>query len=146
MYGVPKEREGTISESIGRSKDNIRKWAVGRGARGELRPAITHYKILATIGGVEGKGSTEDDTFSYVEAQPKTGRTHQLRVHFRSLNHPIVADTLYASGREKVLGFDRLALHARAIKFVLPGGKDIEVVAPYPADFENARKAFELGG
>ncbi len=145
LYGVPKERKGTISEAIGRSKENVRKWTVGRGARGEMREAITHYEILATIGGIEGKGSTEEGVFSYVEAKPKTGRTHQLRVHFRSLNHPIIADTLYASGREKALGFERLALHARAIEFTLPSGKVITVTAPYPADFETARNTFGLG-
>lgn len=145
LYGVPKERNGIITEAIGRSKENIRKWTVGRGARGEMREAITQYEILATIGGVEGKGSTEDSVFSYVEAKPKTGRTHQLRVHFRSLNHPIIADNLYASGREKALGFERLALHARAIEFMLPSEKTIAVTAPYPGDFESARTAFGLG-
>jgi 23S rRNA pseudouridine1911/1915/1917 synthase len=142
LYGVPKEREGTITESIGRARTDVRKWAVGRGARGELREAITGYTILATIGGVEGKGSTDAGTFSYVEAKPKTGRTHQLRVHFKSINHPIVADALYAEGREKELGFDRLALHARAIMFQTPDGITREITAPFPEDFEIARSKF----
>jgi 23S rRNA-/tRNA-specific pseudouridylate synthase len=144
LYGVPKEREGTISEEIGRARLDVRKWAVGRGARGEMRPAITQYKILATIGATEGKGNTADDSFSYVEAKPRTGRTHQLRVHFKSLNHPIIADNLYANGREKALGFERLALHARAIEFTLPNGKQLTVTAPYPSDFEGARASFGL--
>ncbi len=144
LYGVPKERIGVINEPIGRARQDIRRWAVGRGARGELRDARTRYKILATIGGVEGKGSTADDTFSYVEAEPETGRTHQLRVHFRSINHPIVADVLYAERREAALGFTRLALHARAIAFTLPNGKPITATAPYPPDFIEARTRFEL--
>jgi 23S rRNA pseudouridine1911/1915/1917 synthase len=144
LYGIPKEREGTISESIGRARADIRKWAVGRGARGELRPAITAYKILATIGGTEGKGSTEEGAFSYAEAYPKTGRTHQLRVHFKSLNHPIISDPIYAEGKSAALGFTRLALHARTLEFRLPDGKQIAVSAPYPNDFENARSLFGL--
>lgn len=144
LYGVPKEREGVINEAIGRARLDIRRWAVGRGARGELRPATTRYKVLATIGGVEGKGSTADDTFTYMEAYPETGRTHQLRVHFRSINHPIVADVLYAERREAALGFTRLALHAHAISFTLPDGTQKKITAPYPEDFQNARTQFGL--
>ena len=144
LYGVPKEREGTISEAISRAREDIRKWAVGRGARGTTREAITAYTILATIGGVEGKGSTAPDAFSYVEAKPKTGRTHQLRVHFKSLNHPIICDNLYAEGREKALGFERLALHAQSILFKTPDGMAHEVTAPFNQDFEKARALFGL--
>jgi 23S rRNA pseudouridine1911/1915/1917 synthase len=144
LYGVPKEREGIITEPIGRARADVRMWAVGRGARGDLREATTRYKILADIGGIEGKGSTEADVFSYVEAKPETGRTHQLRVHFKSLNHPIIADPLYASGRTGGLGFTRLALHAREIEFQLPNGKRLTVTSPYPSDFQSARALFGL--
>ena len=144
LYGVPKEREGIINEPIGRSRGDIRKWGVGRGARGEMREAVTAYTVLGSIGGTDGKGSTEDGVYSYVEARPKTGRTHQLRVHFKSLNHPIIGDTLYAEGREEALGFSRLALHARSVKFTLPNGKQKTVTAPFPEDFARAREQFGL--
>ena len=144
LFGVPKERSGRITEGIGRSRGDIRKWTTSRGARGEMREAITEYSVLATIGGHEGKGSTDEGTYTYVEAKPETGRTHQLRVHFKHINHPIVGDSLYGGGRGFALGFERLALHARAISFVLPDGIHKDIEAPFPADFENARIAFGL--
>ena len=144
LLGVPKEREGVITAPIGRARDDVRKWTVGRGARGELREAITQYKVLADIGGTEGKGSTEDGVYSYVEAKPETGRTHQLRVHFKSLNHPIISDALYAPGRDTALGFARMALHAREIVFAIPTGEVISIAAPYPDDFKAARSEFGL--
>jgi 23S rRNA-/tRNA-specific pseudouridylate synthase len=81
------------------------------------------------------KGSTEIGTYTYIEAMPKTGRTHQIRVHFRHLNHPVICDTLYATGREEALGFKRLALHAYKITFKKFSGEDITVEAPLPEDF-----------
>jgi 23S rRNA pseudouridine1911/1915/1917 synthase len=141
-YGAIKNTEGIIDTPIGRSSGDIRKWAVARGARGELREAVTEYTVLAKIGLPEGKegGSTEPGTFSYIEARPKTGRTHQIRVHMRSINHPIICDTLYASGREAALGFSRLALHARSLTLTLSNGKKETFIAPFPADFLAAQK------
>lgn len=140
-YGAIKNNEGVIEGSIGRSTSDIRKWAVGKGTRGELREAVTEYRVLARIGLKNGKegGSTEAGTFSYIEAQPKTGRTHQIRVHLRSINHPILCDSLYAPHREGGLGFSRLALHAHSLTIPLPGGKSQTFEAPFPEDFQNAR-------
>ncbi len=141
-YGAIKNSEGVIDTPIGRSSGDIRKWAVARGARGELREAVTEYTVLARLGLPEGKerGSTEPGTYSYIEARPKTGRTHQIRVHMRSINHPIICDALYAPGREGGLGFSRLALHARSLTLTLPNGTEQTFTAPFPADFIEARK------
>lgn len=133
VYGEMKDDEGVIDRPIGRSKKDFRQWSAQRGARGTMREAITHYKVIARNGG-----------FSFVEVMPKTGRTHQIRVHFKAVNYPIVADSLYAPKKEKALGFERLALHAYSIEFKLPDGKKIKVVAPYPEDFENAIHMFDV--
>lgn len=127
VWGEMKDDEGIINRPIGRSKRDFRQWSAQRGARGVMREAITHYKVVTKNGG-----------FSFVEVMPKTGRTHQIRVHFKAINHPIVCDSLYASKKEKALGFERLALHSRSIEFGLLGGKQIKVEAPYPEDFEKA--------
>ena len=139
-YGAIKNDEGVISEPIGRSGGDIRKWTTGRGARGMMRDAITEYRVIKRIGLKEGAamGSTEEGTFTYVKLFPKTGRTHQIRVHLKHLNHPIVSDPIYAPNRDKALGFERLALHARAISFDLLSGERIKVEAPFPTDFQNA--------
>jgi len=142
VYGWPKEDTETIDMPIGRDSGNIRRWTVGKAARGTLRDAVTEIAVLARFGdrAYEGKGSTEEGTYAFIEAKPKTGRTHQIRVHLRAANHPIVSDSLYAPKREPALGFARLALHARELTLALPGGQKKTIQAPYPPDFEAAIK------
>lgn len=132
VYGKMKEGEGEINRPIGRSNKNFKMWSAQRGARGELREAVTYFKVLAR---------SPDATL--IEVSPKTGRTHQIRVHFKAINHPIVADKLYAPKREPLFGFTRPALHSRSISFTDSGGKKISAEAPYPEDF--ARAAAEIG-
>lgn len=135
VYGKMKETKGVIDRPIGKSKSDFRKWLApskiegsgARGARGMLREAVTHYKVLKT-----------NDDFSFVEINPKTGRTHQIRVHFKAINYPVVCDKLYAPKRECALGFERLALHARSLTFRLQSGEIITAEADFPKDFENA--------
>ncbi len=140
VYGWLKEDEFEVDAPIGRDSGSVRKWTVGKGARGAMREASTKFKVLSRFGNreYEGKGSTDAGTFSFVEALPKTGRTHQIRVHLKSMNHPIVCDSLYASGRPAGLGFSRLALHARMLTLKLMNGKTHTVIAPYPNDFKKA--------
>ncbi len=143
VWGIVKEDEGKIERPIGRSKSDFRKWSAERFAKGELRPALTEYKVLKRHK-EEGKLDFAGK-FTYIEAYPKTGRTHQIRVHFKAVNHPVVGDSLYASGRPKGaegLGFERLALHARHIEFKDIDGKLISIEAPLPADFIRALKGF----
>lgn len=129
VYGEMKDDDGVIDRPIGRSKKDFRQWSAQRGARGAMREAVTHYKVIARNGG-----------FSFIEATPKTGRTHQIRVHFKAINHPVVSDSLYAPKKDKALGFERLALHAHSIEFNLMNGKKIKIVAPHPEDFERTLK------
>ena len=140
VYGWPKENEQEISGAIGRDSGNIRKWIVGKTARGTMRDAVTCVRVLSRFGErvYQGKGSTDEGAYSFIEARPKTGRTHQIRVHLRSINHPIVCDSLYAPKRDPALGFARLALHARQLSLTLPSGETKTVLAPYPEDFEHA--------
>lgn len=146
-YGWPKDDQMRIDDPIGRDANDFRRFTTSAGARGTVREASTELTVMKRFGSpkagggaYDGKGSTEEGTFSFIEARPKTGRTHQIRVHLRALNHPIVADSLYAPKRDKALGFERLALHARSLTITLPGGQSHTVEAPYPADFEKALK------
>lgn len=126
-YGEMKNSEGVIDRPIARSRKDFRLWSAGRGAKGKEREALTRYQVRARRGG-----------FSLVLAMPKTGRTHQIRVHLKAINHPVVCDKLYAPKRDCALGFARLALHARSLSFLLPGGKKVAAVAPFPEDFSRA--------
>jgi len=143
-WGELKEEFGTITRPIGRNKNDFRRWSAQRGARGDMRDAETYWTRLwtgtAMVKGEDGNGAVEEK-FSLVEAEPKTGRTHQIRVHLLAIHHPVVGDMLYAPKRPFALGFDRTALHARSIDFVSPTtGERVKIEAPLPEDFASAKK------
>ncbi|MBU1558107.1 RluA family pseudouridine synthase [Patescibacteria group bacterium] len=129
VYGRVKNDEGVIDRPIGRSKNDFRRWTAQRDIRGREREALTEYKVLE-----------RGNEYSLVEIYPKTGRTHQIRVHFKAINYPIVCDKLYAPKRECALGFERLALHAYSLEFNLMEGKRIKLEAALPEDFKVALK------
>jgi len=135
VWGEMKEEFGTIDRPIGRSSSDFRRKSAQRGARGELRNAETYWSRIAIANIDDGQISGK---FSLIKAEPKTGRTHQIRAHFAAIQHPIVGDKLYAPKRPLVLGFERTALHSRSIEFVNCEGKSIKVEAPLPEDFEKA--------
>ncbi|MCX6755789.1 MAG: RluA family pseudouridine synthase [Candidatus Nomurabacteria bacterium] len=137
---------GLINAPIGRSPGDVRMWTAGRGARDPIREASTYYLVLSRFTDTADEKEMKDNShqFSYLELYPKTGRTHQLRVHLRYINHQIVSDPIYRGKKDKALGFDRLALHARSIKFRLPKGREISVEAPLPADFTKVIENYSL--
>ena len=130
-HGIFKDREGRIDRPIGRSRSDIRMWTTGRGARGELRSAVTYYRVLGVQTGV-----------TLLELRPETGRTHQIRVHLKAIGHPVIGDPLYAKNVPLGLGFKRLALHARSIQFRSRNGAVEKITAPFPPDFIKALKYF----
>lgn len=129
VYGTLQNERGTIDRPIGKSRTDFRQWSATRNPRGVMRDAVTDYKVLGRGGGT-----------TYVEVFPKTGRTHQIRVHFKALQHCVVHDTLYAPGKPGFLGFTRLALHALSLRVKLPSGKEMTFKAPLPPDFIEAEK------
>lgn len=153
VWGLVKDDTGLIERPIGRSKSDFRKWSAERFARGEPRPAVTEYSVIARkvfdpnnlpFQLNQKKGSAIPSQFSYVEVYPHTGRTHQIRVHFKAINHPVVADSLYAENHPKTLDFERLALHSKSISFTNREGKPILVEAPLPEDFNKAIQWFDV--
>lgn len=126
VYGLLHERWGTIDRPIGRSAKDFRLRSAQRGAKGKLRDAVTDWERI-------GQGEYEDETFSYLKLMPKTGRTHQLRVHLKAVDRPIVGDVLYAGKKLALssnLGLERLALHAHILELDLPKGEAKRFVAP----------------
>jgi 23S rRNA pseudouridine1911/1915/1917 synthase len=167
VEGWPKNDHGIINKPIGRSPSDFRRRLAGRGARGELREAITEYKVLKRFiaPGIQnqaensrnfylrgsqpvlGEGrrrknfeSLEPLPFSLLEVSPKTGRTHQIRVHLKFLNHPVACDSLYDPKGFCPKGIARLALHARSIEFTNLAGKKIKVEAPVPKEIQRMIK------
>ena len=134
VYGRVHERWMTIDRPIGRSSKDSRLRSAMKGAKGTLREAVTEVERI-------GSGEWKDETFSYVKLLPKTGRTHQLRVHLRAIDRPIVGDTLYATHlleKSNNLELDRLALHAHILGLQLPDGSEGRFIAPIPQEMEEA--------
>ncbi|WP_282138201.1 RluA family pseudouridine synthase [Rossellomorea aquimaris] len=101
VHGRLKQKKGTISEPIGRDRHHNTRRRVSPSGQG----AVTHYKVLE-----------DRNSYTLVEVQLDTGRTHQIRVHMSHIGHPLVGDTLY--GGKPV--FKRQALHAAQISFPHP--------------------------
>ncbi|MDE3091851.1 MAG: hypothetical protein KGJ80_20965, partial [Chloroflexota bacterium] len=108
--------------------------------RGKAREAVTIYRTVANPERPERSGAKSKDAgkFTLVEAQPQTGRTHQIRVHLAFLGFPVVADAIYGR-RKNALGLTRQFLHAWKIAFTLPrDGRAVNFVAPLPKDLRAA--------
>ncbi|HDL10080.1 MAG TPA: RluA family pseudouridine synthase [Candidatus Omnitrophica bacterium] len=122
---------GKICQPIARGRLQRKKMKVDY-SRG--RWAETIYKVLATAGKQKDMSIPGLHSFSFVLLYPKTGRTHQLRVHMRYIGHPIVGDAKY-SKKSKLI--PRQALHAYSLKFKHPTtGQFQEFIAPLPQDFQ----------
>lgn len=149
VWGWLKEedKKGVIHSPIGKSGSDFRKYVTGRYARGVIRDAITYYDTLAQF-----EADAEDaklakphlPRFSYMSLKPKTGRTHQIRVHMKHIHHGIVSDSLYMENHPKVLGFERQALHAEHIRFFDLQGNERHFSAPLPDDFVHVCKKYSL--
>lgn len=125
--GTPRMPHGIIDAAIARHKVHRQKMAVD--PRG--REALTAYRVL----GQEG-------AFSLVECRPKTGRTHQIRVHLKHLGHPVTGDPVYGRRRD----FERHLLHAWKLEFLHPlTGRKMAFVAPLPPDFPAWTRQFAGG-
>jgi len=133
IYGNLKEDTGEINLSIGRSKSDRKKMST-RARRG--KEAVTTWKVIERF-----------QSAALIEAKLKTGRTHQIRVHFASIGHPVLGDRTYgkkteieAKGRER-LTFPRQMLHAALLGFIHPAtGEYLEFRSPLPEDMEERLK------
>lgn len=122
VHGNIKEENGIIEAPIGRSHNDRKKMAVV----GDGRHAVSHYLVLERFG-----------DYTLVRVKLMTGRTHQIRVHFSYIRHPVVGDPVYGP-EKKHLGLDSQALHASLLGFVHPlTGEYMEFTSPLPPYFED---------
>lgn len=141
VHGILKEKTGTVELAIGRHPLHRTRMATPRKTwRGPAianpREARTDWRLLANI-----------DNTSLLEVQLHTGRTHQIRVHFSALKHPVVGDTLYGAAPQLRVGklalpvLQRNFLHAARIAFAQPRtGARIEVRAALPPELHDFLK------
>jgi 23S rRNA pseudouridine1911/1915/1917 synthase len=117
-------RGGVIDQALGRDPRNRRRVSI-RSAT--LRPAVTEFRLAERL----GREAT------LVEARPRTGRMHQIRVHLASIGHPVLGDSIYGGATD--LELDRPMLHAAVLGFVHPStGEYQEYRAPLPPDMARA--------
>lgn len=121
---------GTVNAPIRRKEQSIIFRETCKDGDEGAQSALTEYKTLYKSSG-----------YSLVELSPKTGRTHQLRVHLASLGAPICGDDLYGKASDII---DRQALHAASLEFPLTEGKRITVFAPIPKDIQALCKKLNI--
>lgn len=138
VYGHPAKDAGTIEEEIVRLRSMPPRWGVAReGESRTHRAAVTEWQVLS-----RGADPATGEKVAYLEARPRTGRTHQIRVHLKHIGYPVVCDPLYAKGRPCLFDFKRPALHAFSLSLTLPSGELHTFEAPLPADFKSALAHF----
>ncbi|HEX5164861.1 MAG TPA: RluA family pseudouridine synthase [Thermomicrobiales bacterium] len=121
VVGTLADDAATVDAPIGRDPHNRKRMAVVR----EGRPAISHLTVAARYSG-----------YTLLDVRIETGRTHQIRVHCAFIKHPVAGDSLYG-GATRDLELDRQFLHARRLRFALPGGQPVDVEASLPSDLSN---------
>tara|TARA_Y100000588_G_scaffold27533_1_gene26940 strand:+ start:873 stop:1796 length:924 start_codon:yes stop_codon:yes gene_type:complete len=130
VKGNVKKNKGSIESLIGRHKTHRKKMIA---VRNNGRSACTHYEVLQRF-----------KNYTYIKLQPETGRTHQIRVHMASINHPVIGDKLYG-GKNPNLGnfkMERHALHACQLEFKHPIlEKPLSLRASLPTDMEKILKS-----
>ncbi|MCX5700566.1 MAG: RluA family pseudouridine synthase [Candidatus Omnitrophica bacterium] len=108
VQGVPLRLEGEIKNKI------------------EGLSACTRYKVIAKM-----------NDFAIVKVNPLTGRTNQIRIHFKQIGHPVLGESKFAFRRDSIVKAKRLCLHAERLEFVHPlTGKQLYLESPLPKDLE----------
>lgn len=109
VHGKLSKKEGQISSSV------------------EGKSALTKYRVLE-----------EKSNYSVVEISPVTGRTNQIRIHFKSIQHPLVGEDKFAFRKDFALRFKRVCLEAKQLNFKHPvTGKDLSISIDLAEDLEN---------
>jgi 23S rRNA pseudouridine1911/1915/1917 synthase len=124
VSGVPKEASGTINRAIARHPVHRHRMTVGEGGR----PSRTDWTVEKTFAGKA----------AFVRCRIHTGRTHQIRVHLKSLGHPVLGDDTYGWKQDPAMPpVERVMLHAEHLVFAHPvSAKTMDLHAPLPADFK----------
>lgn len=122
VYNAFKDEDGTIEGNIGRHQTDRKRMTL----RPDGKHAVTHYHVLENLG-----------KYALVECQLETGRTHQIRVHMASINHPLLGDEVYGP-KNCPFKLQGQVLHAKCIGFIHPTTKEyMEFDSELPEYFQN---------
>jgi 23S rRNA pseudouridine1911/1915/1917 synthase len=155
VWGVPEPRAGRIEAAIARDRKERTRMAVVPLGKFGARPAATNYRVVAEL-----PSDAQRPRYALLECRLETGRTHQIRVHFASVKHPVVGDATYGGGGKKALSLPpaertlatrlvkdlgRPALHAVSLAFRHPTrGEAMTFRAPLPHDMARALSSLGL--
>ncbi len=120
--------KGKIDKPIGIQSGSVKRSVNAKNMK-MVKEAVTEYRAVKLF----RKG-----LFTLLRVSPKTGKTHQIRVHLASIGHPIVGDELYGKKKEETFGLTRQFLHAESIEFTAPDGSRVHLEAELPSDLEGA--------
>jgi len=120
VQGCPREKEGSIEKRIVRSRRDRKTFTV---SDTEGRKSLTYFKVIRSYG-----------KYSLLLLRPKTGRTHQIRVHLKYLGNPVLGDPIYGL-RDSVFPNSTLMLHAKRLSLVLPSNVRTTFRTPLPERF-----------
>lgn len=133
VHGIPAQKEGVISEPVGRLPWRRDRFGVLTGGR----EAVTRYQVTKTF-------ENKLEKFALLTLTPETGRTHQIRIHLKHLGHPIVGDSFYAgrkTARKDRKWCPRLFLHAGEISFKdVTSNEYLNFVSDIPEDLTDILK------
>lgn len=131
VYGKFSQTAGEICFNIERSKTSRGKMAAKPGCTG--KQAVTEYEVIKEI-----------KNYTYLKVKPKTGRTHQIRVHLNAIGHPVVGDPIYRPRKLKTKAtLNRLFLHASKLSFRDLNNNLLTFKAPLPQVLEDLLKQLE---
>ena len=122
VCGTPKQPHALINVPLARNLKKPTTFIADK----DGREAITEYKVIAS-----------NDRFSLIELKPRTGRTHQLRIHMAHIGTPILGDPVYNPKSPKA---DRMYLHASSLEITIPEGQRMTFTSPLPESFRDAVK------
>lgn len=125
VYGAPKDTRGTIDRPIGLNSGTVKRTVHVKNAK-MVKDAVTDYEVIKTF-------EVEGAQVSLMRVSPRTGRTHQIRVHMASINCPIVGDALYGP-KKPLIKISRQFLHADSIEFPTPRGNRLTISADMPEE------------
>lgn len=132
--GIFKVEEGVIDNYLGKKGEYAGQTIYGKVAPSQGVRAVTHFRVLSRA-----------NKASLVACEPKTGRTHQLRVHLSGMGHPILGDRQYAKAFVCDVTPQRNMLHAYQLQFIHPtSSKPITITAPIPVDFQQVMHSLHL--
>ncbi len=131
VWGKISRDMGIINKPIGLKSGTIKRTVFTIGSK-MIKQAVTEYKVKEYL-----------PEYTLLEVSPKTGRTHQIRVHLTSLGHPVVGDKLYGKKKAEL---NRLFLHAYSLEFAPEPGKRIKLTADMPSDLTDYLRSAKLGG